>query len=93
MNYLKIVLTSFNAVRWIVIPADQIQVLRMANLPKLTHYVSQSFCLMTMFNRSPNQSCKNDCQPAVLDDELMETQHLDSQHIQTFPLTVIKEKV
>ena len=48
---------------------------------------------MTMFNRSPNQSCKNDCQPAVLDDELMETQHLDSQHIQTFPLTVIKQKV
>ena len=78
MNYLKIVLTSFNAVRWIVIPTGQMQVLRIANLPKLIHYVSQSFCLMTMFNRSPNQSCKNDCQPVVLDDELMKTQYLDS---------------
>lgn len=56
-------------------------------------YLSFTEFLSYYYVQSKTARFENDCQPAILNDEIMEVNHADSQFAKMIPLTTSKEKL
>ena len=94
MRYLMIALTYFSAICLIVTLTDQVKVLKMVLIKLLINIVLQTFYLTTYYIvKKPVGNSENDCQPVLLDDTIMESNHAETRFPKVVPLMTFKEKL